>query len=247
MSGLKDKIDRERLPSHIAIIMDGNGRWAKEKGAERIFGHENGVHSVRNASEACAELGVGHLTLYAFSTENWRRPKHEVDALMELLVRTISGELKTLNDNNISLHAIGNLQQLPDRCRAELMEAIENTSGNTGLKLILALSYSARWDILNAVKNIITEMQPGDSLDDIDESFFSEHLTTAPFPDPELLIRTSGEHRISNFLLWELAYTELYFCDKMWPDFGKEDLYQAILNFQNRERRFGLTSEQIKC
>jgi undecaprenyl diphosphate synthase len=244
MPFLKDQIDPEKLPSHIAIIMDGNGRWAQEKGEDRIFGHQNGVRSVRNCAEACAELGVKYLTLYAFSTENWNRPKNEVNALMQLLVRTISAELKTLNDNNISLQAIGNLEQLPEDCNMELQEAISNTSGNTGLKLILALSYSGRWDILNAIKKIVTSKVPVSS-EGIDDAFFKAHLTTAAYPDPELLIRTSGEHRISNFLLWELAYTELYFCEKMWPDFEKDDLYIALLDYQHRERRFGKTSAQI--
>jgi undecaprenyl diphosphate synthase len=245
MSDLKQKIDPGKLPSHIAIIMDGNGRWAKEKGEERIYGHQNGVRSVRNTAEACAEIGVKYLTLYAFSTENWNRPRHEVNALMQLLVKTISSELKTLNDNNISLHAIGNLEQLPEDCRNELQDAINNTSANSGLKLILALSYSGRWDILNAIKKIIASGQ-NISPENIDESFFKSHLETAAYPDPELLIRTSGEHRISNFLLWELAYSELYFCETMWPDFEKDDLYTAILDYQQRERRFGKTSEQIK-
>ena len=244
MSLLKDKIDPNRLPAHIAIIMDGNGRWAKEKGEDRIFGHQNGVTSVRNCAEACAEMGVSYLTLYAFSTENWNRPVEEVNALMELLVKTISLELKTLNDNNISLHAIGNLEQLPGDCHNELQEAINNTSKNDGLSLILALSYSGRWDILNAVNKIVSagEIKAGEK---IDEAYFRSQLTTGPYPDPELLIRTSGERRISNFLLWELAYTELYFTEKMWPEFEKDDLYTAILDYQQRERRFGKTSEQI--
>jgi undecaprenyl diphosphate synthase len=224
--------------------MDGNGRWAKEKGEDRIFGHQNGVRSVRNCAEACAELGINHLTLYAFSTENWNRPKHEVNALMQLLVKTISSEIKTLNDNNISLHAIGNLEQLPNDCYTELQDAIFDTSKNTGLQLILALSYSGRWDILNAVKKIMA-IKSSTAPEYIDDLFFKSQLATAAYPDPELLIRTSGEHRISNFLLWELAYTELYFCDIMWPDFEKDDLYTAILDYQQRERRFGKTSEQI--
>lgn len=246
MSQLADQIDRARLPSHIAIIMDGNGRWAKEKGENRIFGHQNGVRAVRQTAEACAELGVQCLTLYAFSTENWNRPAHEVNALMQLLVSTISSEQKTLNDNNISLHAVGDLAQLPADCYAELMTAIGNTSSNTGLKLVLALSYSARWDILNAVKRIYRETPTSEFMDNLSEDIFKSYLTTAEFPDPELMIRTSGEQRISNFLLWELAYTELYFCKTMWPDFQKEDLYTAILDYQNRERRFGMTSEQIQ-
>ncbi len=244
MSEIKDKIDPAKLPSHIAIIMDGNGRWAKEKGEDRIFGHQNGVKSVRNCAEACAEIGVSYLTLYAFSTENWNRPIEEVNALMELLVRTISLELKTLNDNNISLHAIGNLELLPEDCRNELQDAIKNTSKNDGLELILALSYSGRWDILNAVKKIVSSAEKLD-VQQINEDFFKSQLTTAPYPDPELLIRTSGECRISNFLLWELAYAELHFAEKMWPEFEKEDLYSAILDYQQRERRFGKTSEQI--
>lgn len=246
MHSAKESLDMQRLPSHIAIIMDGNGRWAREQGFDRIFGHRNGVTAVREAAEACAELGIGHLTLYAFSTENWNRPQEEVNALMELLVSTINAEMKTLMDNNISLRAIGNLEQLPQKCHNELTSAIETTSGNTGLKLILALSYSARWDILNAVKRIVAETDRGPDPDSIDVDYFKSKLTTAPFPDPELLIRTSGEHRISNFLLWELAYTELYFCNKMWPEFGREDLYQAIADYQKRERRFGMTTEQIK-
>lgn len=244
MLSLKDKIDLCRLPAHIAIIMDGNGRWAKDKGEDRIFGHQNGVRSVRNCAEACAEMGISYLTLYAFSTENWNRPAEEVNALMELLVKTISLELKTLNDNNISLHAIGNLKQLPGDCLNELQEAINNTSKNNGLSLILALSYSGRWDILNAVNNILSSKQMVGA-EKIEESFFKSQLTTGPYPDPELLIRTSGERRISNFLLWELAYTELYFTDKMWPEFEKDDLYSAILDYQQRERRFGKTSGQI--
>ena len=246
MRSVKDSLDMDRLPSHIAIIMDGNGRWAREQGFDRIFGHRNGVTSVREATEACAELGIGHLTLYAFSTENWNRPQEEVNALMELLVHTISAEMKTLMDNNISLRAIGNLEQLPENCYNELTSAIKTTSGNTGLKLILALSYSARWDILNAVKKIVSDGDRTSDVNSIDADYFKSQLTTAPFPDPELLIRTSGEHRISNFLLWELAYTELYFCNKMWPEFGKEDLYEAIADYQKRERRFGMTTEQIK-
>ena len=247
MSEFKLSIDKDRLPSHIAIIMDGNGRWAMAKGMERISGHHTGVDSVRRVAEACSELGVGNLTLYAFSTENWNRPKYEVDALMELLVRTISGEMKTFIDNNISLRAVGDLDQLPPNCRAELDAAIEKTSTHTGLNLILALSYSARWDILNATKNMALDAAKGDlNPADINETIFKSYLSTAPFPDPELLIRTSGEHRISNFLLWELAYTELYFCDKLWPDFEKDDLYLSILDYQKRERRFGLTSEQLR-
>jgi len=247
VSAIKDKLIKDKLPQHIAIIMDGNGRWAMGKGMERISGHQTGVESVRRVAEACSEIGVQNLTLYAFSTENWNRPKYEVDALMELLVRTISGEMQTFIDNNIRLRAIGNLDQLPEACREELNLAMSKTSKHDGLNLILALSYSARWDILNAGKKMSNDVLQGiiNPLE-INENIFKSYLSTAAFPDPELLIRTSGEHRISNFLLWELAYTELYFCDKLWPDFEKDDLYTAILDYQKRERRFGLTSEQLR-
>lgn len=234
------------LPSHVAIIMDGNGRWAKEKGKLRVFGHQNGVKAVRDTVEAAAELGVQNLTLYAFSTENWNRPKLEVSALMELLVATISKETKTLMENNIRLNAIGDLSQLPKNCYNELQVAMEKTKGNSRMTLHLALSYSARWEITNAVKLIADKVkQETLSIADINEETISAHLTTKDFPDPELLIRTSGEHRISNFLLWQIAYAELYFTDKLWPDFRREDLYEAIVDFQNRERRFGKTSEQV--
>lgn len=234
------------LPSHVAIIMDGNGRWAKEKGKLRVFGHQNGVKAVRDTVEAAAELGVQNLTLYAFSTENWNRPKLEVSALMELLVATISKETKTLMENNIRLNAIGDLSQLPKNCYNELQVAMEKTKGNSRMTLHLALSYSARWEITNAVKLITDKVkQETLSIADINEETISAHLTTKDFPDPELLIRTSGEHRISNFLLWQIAYAELYFTDKLWPDFRREDLYEAIVDFQNRERRFGKTSEQV--
>jgi undecaprenyl diphosphate synthase len=243
---LKDKIDLNRLPSHIAIIMDGNGRWAKEKGKNRIFGHSNGVESVRQVSECCAELGVKHMTLYAFSTENWNRPKLEVVALMELLVMTIRKETKTLMENNIRLKAIGNLNTLPSRCYNELMESIEITKNNTRMELVLALSYSGRDEIIQTTKKLATQVANGElKTDDISEELFSSHLFTHDMPDPELLIRTSGEHRISNFLLWQLAYTEFYFTEKYWPEFRKEDVYEAIINYQNRERRFGKTSEQV--
>ena len=234
------------LPSHVAIIMDGNGRWAKEKGKLRVFGHQNGVKAVRDTVEAAAELGVQNLTLYAFSTENWNRPKLEVSALMELLVATISKETKTLMENNIRLNAIGDLSQLPKNCYNELQVAMEKTKGNSRMTLHLALSYSARWEITNAVKLIADKVkQETLSIVDINEETINAHLTTKDFPDPELLIRTSGEHRISNFLLWQIAYAELYFTDKLWPDFRREDLYEAIVDFQNRERRFGKTSEQV--
>jgi undecaprenyl diphosphate synthase len=243
---LKHQLNPDNLPKHIAIIMDGNGRWAKSKGKLRIFGHNNGVKSVREVSEACAELGIGYLTLYAFSTENWNRPKLEVDALMELLVNTIHKETKTLMENNIRLETIGDAASLPLKCRKELERAIQTTSLNNGLTLILALSYSARWDIIQAIQKIAKEVQAGKiHPDKITDSTLSTHLTTANFPEPELLIRTSGEERLSNFLLWELAYSELYFTDTFWPDFRKEDLYQAIFNYQQRERRFGKTSEQL--
>lgn len=242
----KDQINVSKLPKHIAVIMDGNGRWAKEKGKLRVFGHKNGVVAVRDTVEAAAEIGVEYLTLYAFSTENWNRPKLEVNALMELLVTTISKETKTLMDNNVRLNAIGDLKSLPSRCYKELQEAISKTSVNSGLTLTLALSYSSRWEIITAVKNIAEDVKQGNiSIDDINESLFGNYLSTYNLPDPELMIRTSGEHRISNYLLWQLAYAELYFTHKLWPDFRKEDLYEAIINYQQRERRFGLTSEQV--
>ena len=244
---LKDKIDIKLLPGHIAIIMDGNGRWAKEKGEDRLFGHLNGVESVRDVVEASAELGIKYLTLYAFSTENWDRPKNEVSGLMALLVDTIHKEVPTLNKNNIRLHVIGDIDMLPDAAKNELKEALAETSMNTGLNLIMALSYSSRWEITNAIKQIAlcvkqNKMQPGD----ITQDTVSAYLTTSGFPDPELMIRTSGEYRISNFLLYQLAYAELYFTNTLWPDFKKENLYEAIVDYQVRERRFGKTGEQIK-
>jgi undecaprenyl diphosphate synthase len=243
---LKDKLIAEKLPRHIAIIMDGNGRWAKEKGKDRLFGHYNGVESVRNIVEGCAELGIEYLTLYAFSTENWDRPKDEVTGLMELLVKTIRSEVATLNKNNIRLHVIGNIDMLPHEARMELDEACAETQKNTGLNLIMALSYSSRWEILNAVKNIAREVREGTTdPGEITDEVFQQHLCTANFPDPELMIRTSGEYRVSNFLLYQLAYSELYFTDTLWPDFRKENLYEALLNYQMRERRFGKTSEQV--
>ncbi len=243
---LKEKLNSEKLPRHIAIIMDGNGRWAKEKGKDRLFGHYNGVESVRNIVEGCAELEIGYLTLYAFSTENWDRPKDEVSGLMELLVQTIRQEVSTLNKNNIRLHVIGNIEMLPASARKELDEACEETKKNTGLNLIMALSYSSRWEIINAVKNIGIEIKKG-KLDpeEISDEVFKQYLCTASFPDPEIMIRTSGEYRISNFLLYQLAYSELYFTNTLWPDFRKENLYEALLDYQNRERRFGKTSEQL--
>jgi undecaprenyl diphosphate synthase len=243
---LKEKLIPERLPSHVAIIMDGNGRWAKEQGQNRLFGHYNGVESVRNIVEGCAELGIGYLTLYAFSTENWDRPKDEVTGLMELLVQTIRDEVPTLNKNNIRLHVIGNIKMLPENALRELEEACQETKSNTGLNLIMALSYSSRWEICNAVKTIGEEIKKGHlDPEEITDDIFKKHLCTADFPDPELMIRTSGEYRISNFLLYQLAYSELYFTDTLWPDFRKENLYEALLNYQNRERRFGKISEQL--
>lgn len=244
---LKDKIDVERLPSHIAIIMDGNGRWAKEKGEDRLFGHVNGVESVRDIVEGCAELGVGYLTLYAFSTENWDRPQDEVSGLMELLVDTIKQEVATLNKNNIRLHVIGNTAMLPDSAKKELNDAKDATSQNTGLNLVMALSYSSRWEIINAVQQIASDVKAGKvDAENINGDLFQSYLCTVDYPDPELMIRTSGEYRISNFLLYQSAYTELYFTDTLWPDFRKEDLYKAILDYQGRERRFGKTGDQVK-
>ena len=242
----KERIDTSRLPRHIAIIMDGNGRWAKEKGRFRMFGHENGVKAVREVSEGCAELGVECLTLYAFSTENWDRPKMEVNALMTLLVKTIKKETATLMKNGIRLDAIGDRSMLPKDCVRELDEAIETTKDNDRMTLILALSYSAKWDIVNATKEIARKAADGEiSIDEVNEDLINKTLTTSKYPHPELMIRTSGELRISNFLLWELAYSELYFTTVLWPDYRKEHLYEAILDFQSRERRFGKTSEQL--
>jgi len=236
-----------RLPSHIAIIMDGNGRWAKEKGEDRLFGHLHGVESVRNIVEGAAELGIKYLTLYAFSTENWDRPEHEVSGLMELLVDTIHKEVPTLNKNNIRLHVIGDVNMLPDAAKNELKEALNETSVNTGLNLIMALSYSSRWEIVNAIKQIAKEVKDGElAAEDITQDVVKKYLTTRDYPDPELMIRTSGEYRVSNFLLYQLAYAELYFTNTLWPDFRKENLYEAILDYQGRERRFGKTGEQIK-
>ena len=244
---LKEQIDLNRLPRHIAVIMDGNGRWAKEQQKNRLFGHQEGVQSVRETVEGCAELGIGWLTLYAFSTENWDRPADEVNGIMELLVSTIRKEVGTLSKNNIRLHVIGEAEKLPPTCRKELAEAIELTSSLTGLNLILALSYSSRQEIIHAARSIAREVSLGlIGPEDIDPAVFNHHLYTAGFPDPELMIRTSGEFRISNFLLYQLAYAELYFTNTHWPDFRKEHLYEALVNYQSRERRFGKTSEQIK-
>ncbi len=246
MSTLFDQVEKSRLPKHIAIIMDGNGRWAKEQGQDRLFGHFHGVESVRNIVEGCAELGVKYLTLYAFSTENWDRPVEEVAGLMELLVDSIKKETDTLQKNNIRLHVIGDINMLPEYARLELEESLQALRHNTGLNLIMALSYSSRWEIVNAIKNIAADVKAG-YLEpyEINQDTIKDYLATKEFPDPELMIRTSGEYRISNFLLYQLAYAELYFTSVRWPDFRKENLYEAIIDFQNRERRFGKTGEQI--
>ena len=240
------QIDRERLPQHIAIIMDGNGRWAKERGKQRLFGHQSAIQSVREVSEASAEIGVPYLTLYAFSTENWNRPLAEVSGLMSLLATTITKEVITMNKNSIKLNAIGDLKSLPKANYDQLMRAIDDTSHNTRMTLTLALSYSGRWDLTQATRRIAQDVADGKlQPDTVNHTLISSYLSTAGMPDPELLIRTSGEERISNFLLWQLAYSELYFTPKYWPDFRKADLYEAILNYQHRERRFGKTSEQV--
>ncbi|MDX2047401.1 MAG: isoprenyl transferase [Chitinophagaceae bacterium] len=243
----KEQIDMTRLPRHIAIIMDGNGRWAQEKGQDRLYGHFHGVESVRDIVEGCAELGIEYLTLYAFSTENWNRPATEVTGLMELLVETIRKEVPTLNKNNIRLHVIGDREMLPVYALKALDEALELTSHNTGLNLVMALSYSSRWELVNAVKMIAHDIKDG-RIDpvSITHDTLQQYLCTSAFPDPELMIRTSGEFRISNFLLYQLAYAELYFTDTRWPDFRKEHLYEAIVEFQKRERRFGKTGAQVQ-
>lgn len=244
---IPDTIDRSKLPRHIAIIMDGNGRWAKERGEDRVYGHYEGVVSVREIVDACGEIGIGYLTLYAFSAENWNRPKAEVDALMELLVNTIRKEVDDLKKNNVRMHVIGDFESLPEVCQRELNEAIDMTAGNTGLNLILALSYSSRDEIARAARLVAEKVKNGDiALADINDKLISQHLYTHAFPDPELMIRTSGEYRISNFLLYQLAYAELYFTNVHWPDFRKQNLYEALMNYQQRERRFGKTSEQIQ-
>lgn len=246
MMDLKQQIDLQRLPQHIAVIMDGNGRWAKEKGKPRIYGHQSAIQSVRDVAEASAELGIDFVTLYAFSTENWNRPAMEVTGLMSLLAKTIKEEVKTLNNNNIKLNAIGDLTRLPKANYELLMQAIDDTKNNSRMTLTLALSYSGRWELTDAMKRMAQAVANGQlKPDDISQETISSYLATAGMPDPELLIRTSGEERISNFLLWQLAYSELYFTNKLWPDFRKPDLYEAILDYQHRERRFGKTSEQI--
>ena len=244
---LLEKINKDNLPKHLAIIMDGNGRWAKQKGLIRAFGHENGTKSVRLTVEACAKLGIENLTLYAFSTENWNRPKLEVDTLMKLLISSLKNELETLQKNNIRLNCIGNISLLPPRAKKELLAVIEKTKNNNRMTLTLALSYGSREELLNAVKIISDKVKNNIiSIDSLDESIINQHLYTHDLPDVDLVIRTSGEHRISNFLLWQIAYAEFYFTDVLWPDFKEDDLYEAIISYQKRERRFGKTSEQIK-
>ncbi len=243
---LKSQIIKEKLPQHIAIIMDGNGRWAKQHGKPRVFGHQNGVKAVRETTEAAAELGVQYLTLYAFSTENWNRPKLEVNALMTLLVETLNKEVATLNKNNIRLKAIGEIHKLPKKTYQALLEGIEKTKDNTRMTLVLALNYSSKWEIVEATKKIAAQVKAEDlKVEDISKDVFAKALSTSEMPDPELLIRTSGESRISNFLLWQIAYSELLFVPTFWPDFRKPDLYKAIIDYQNRERRFGKISEQL--
>ena len=246
MESFRNRLDKNNIPKHVAIIMDGNGRWAEKHGKARFFGHERGVESVRSVVEGASEIGIEYLTLYAFSTENWERPKKEVDALMELLVQAIEMEAESLMENNVRLYTIGNLEALPTNVKEKLEGCIRYLDSNTGPNLIVALSYSSKWEIINAIKNLVR-----DSIDkkikpeEINNELFEDYLNTNKIPDPDLLIRTSGEYRISNFLLWQIAYSELYFTDKLWPDFRKEDLWQAIYDFQNRERRFGKTSEQL--
>jgi undecaprenyl diphosphate synthase len=243
----KEQIDLNKVPLHVAIIMDGNGRWAAQRGSDRIFGHQHGVDAVRASIKAAAGIGVKYLTLYAFSTENWNRPKLEVEALMSLLVNVIKSESKELLKNNIRLKTIGDRDSLPKRVRNEVDKMVEKLSKNTGLTVVMALSYSSRWEIINAVKSIINDVKKGKiEAHDISQELFPNYLSTAKIPDPELMIRTSGEKRLSNFLLWQLAYAELYFTSKLWPDFSEEDFWEAIFNYQQRERRFGMTSEQIK-
>ena len=242
----KSENNTKPIPSHIAVIMDGNGRWAKQKGAMRIFGHQNAIKAVRDVTEGCAEIGIKYLTLYAFSTENWNRPKLEVNALMQLLISTIRKETETLTKNEVKLETIGNTSDLPEKCQAELREAMELTKDNKRMTLILALSYSGKSEIVETVKKISTQVKNGDiNIDDIDTDLISNNLYTAGIPDPELMIRTSGEVRLSNFLLWQLAYAEFHFTEVLWPDFRRKDLDEAIASYQNRERRYGKTSEQI--
>ena len=244
--GFKEQIDVDKLPKHIAVIMDGNGRWAKNQGKMRVFGHEQGVLSVKDVVEGCVEIGIKFLTLYAFSTENWHRPKEEVDALMQILISTINKETDTLNKNNVKLNAIGNIESLPQECIDDLNEAMSKTAHNEKCTLTLALSYSAKWEILEAAKKVAKAVKEDNlELNQITEDFFESKLTTLNIPDPELMIRTSGEHRISNYLLWQMAYTEFYFTDVLWPDFRRENFFEAIVDYQKRERRFGKISEQL--
>ena len=245
---LKERIDKNNIPQHIAIIMDGNGRWAKKQGKIRMFGHEKGVIPVRLTTEAAAEVGVKFITLYAFSQENWNRPKYEVDALMSLLVKTIDKEVDSFMKNDIRFQVIGDIKSLPTKAQRQLQNAVDKTINNKRLTLVLALSYGSRWEIVEACKKIVNKVSEGSlNVNELDEDLFAANLSTSEIPDPELLIRTSGELRISNFLLWQIAYSELYFSDKLWPEFGKDDLYEAIVDYQNRERRFGKTSEQIQA
>jgi undecaprenyl diphosphate synthase len=246
MESFRNRLDKNRIPKHVAVIMDGNGRWAEKHGKARVFGHESGVESVRSVVEGAGEIGIKHLTLYAFSTENWERPKSEVEALMELLVHAIDNESELLMKNNVRLSAIGDLSKMPPKVKERLDGCIRFLNENTGLNLILALSYSSKWEIINAVKNLAKDSVEGKiNPEMINNELFETYLNTADIPDPELLIRTSGEFRISNFLLWQIAYAELYFTEKLWPDFRKEDLFEAVFDFQNRERRFGKISEQL--
>ena len=243
----KEQLTTDRLPEHVAIIMDGNGRWAKKQGLARVFGHQKGVETVHEITTAAAELGLKYLTLYTFSTENWNRPKEEVDAIMTLLVDTIAKERPTLMKNNVRLLTIGDTNRLPDEARQKYLKLIEDTAGNTGLSLVLALSYSSRWEITEAMKRIAHKIESGEmKAEDINEQTLTDNMTTAAIPDPDLLIRTSGEYRISNFLLWQLAYSEMYFTDCYWPEFTREEFYKALVDYAQRERRFGKTSEQIQ-
>lgn len=247
MNNIDKNIDKNRIPKHVAVIMDGNGRWAKKNGFQRVVGHEKGVNSVKAVVEASVELGISVLTLYAFSTENWSRPEFEINAVMRLLVSSLNKEISTFKKYNIQLFSIGEKSTLPDNCRKKLDHVIKETSQNTGLKLVIALSYSSKLEMINSIKNVAQKVADKTiAVSDINEEYFSNELYTADYPDPDLLIRTSGEHRISNFLLWQIAYTELYFSPKLWPDFKKNDFVNAIIEFQSRERRFGKTSEQIK-
>lgn len=246
MESFRNRLNKENIPEHVAIIMDGNGRWAKKQGISRIFGHEHGVESVRSTVEGAGEIGVKYLTLYAFSTENWERPKYEVDALMGLLVQTIESETESLMKNNVKLGVIGDVSKMPEKVRDKLFGTIKTLESNTGLNLILALSYSSQWEIIEAIKMIARDSKNGKlNPEDINDKLFRKYLSTSDLPDPELLIRTGGEQRISNFLLWQIVYSELYFTKTLWPDFRKEDLFEAIYNYQKRERRFGKTSEQL--